>query len=114
MNARLTRRQAQITDLVATGRTVKEVANVLGISTQTAFNTLPLIYERTKVPHNLSALAIWRVCTRHGIELPEFIRKAGAMVFLALFMTTMTIENEFTRLRRSRGRRTEYEYVIEN
>ena len=116
MNVMLTRRQTDIVDLVATGRTVKEVADVLDLSQQTIFNTLSLIYNRIKIPRNLSALAIWRVCTQHSIELPDFIRRAGATAFLILFTLTMNIDNEFTRLRRCRARvrRNEYEIVIEN
>lgn len=106
----LTHRQIELVDMVATGRTIKEVADVLKISPQTVFNTLSKIYDKLSIPHNLSSLAIWRVCTRHSIELPEFIRKAGAFILLALFTLTLTsIDNEYVRSMRcrTRARRTE-------
>lgn len=101
----LTANQLQIADGVATGRTVKEVAAMLHKQPQTIFNTLAKIYDALQIPHNLSALAVWRVCTLNKIELPEFIRGAGAVVLLAIFLTTIDIREENTmRARNRRGR----------
>lgn len=109
----LTPNQTRIADAVATGRTVKEVADFLNRSPQTIFNTLSSIYERLSIPHNISALAVWRICSVHKLELPEFIRKTGALTLLLLFATTIMTQDD-TMYRRSgtrRARRSDIEII---
>lgn len=108
----LTPNQAAIADAVATGRTIKEVAYFLRKSPQTVFNTLSKMYERLDIPHNLSALAVWRVCTLHGIEIPEFIRSAKALSLALLVMMQIAFEDGNTQRVRRSGRRGRYDFEI--
>ncbi len=111
MNSNLTVKQIEIVDAVATGRTIKEVADYLGKAPQTVFNMLSVIYDRLRIPHNLSALAVWRICTTNNIELPEFIRRCGAAALLVLFLTTIGHHGDVWR-RGLRARESEIEAIF--
>jgi DNA-binding CsgD family transcriptional regulator len=111
MNSNLTIKQIEIVDAVATGRTIKEVADYLGKAPQTVFNMLSVIYDRLRIPHNLSALAVWRICTTNNIELPEFIRRCGAAALLVLFLTTIGHHGDVWR-KGTRARENEMEVAF--
>ncbi len=104
----------RVSEAFASGRTTKEVADHLCKSTSTVVSQLQSIYEKKSIPHNLNALVIWYMCQLHEIELPEFMRKAGATLLLALFLSTLQTDNDITRRsRRVRGRRTRTEYNMQ-
>lgn len=107
----LTSNQISIADAVATGRTIKEVADYLNKTPRTVFNTLSKIYEQLSIPHNVSALAVWRVCTLHSIEIPEFIRKSGAVMMMIVFSYTLFQAEHQERTRRF-SRRCRYDCEI--
>ena len=84
--AKLTRRQAEITELVAWGSTQKDVANMLGICANTVDNHLQEIYIRTGVS-KMNELAAWWFCTQFNISfnLSPLARRSIATLLFCLF-----------------------------
>lgn len=116
----LTRRQAEITELIAWGATTKDVANILHRSTRTIENTIRSVYERTGVT-KVNELSAWYFCTHYSIPLTmsPLIRRTVAVVLLAIFSMFFNVEskNLYTRARRveeicARARRSEDCYPI--
>jgi len=111
----LTRRQAEVTELIAWGATTKNVANILNRSTRTIENTIRSVYERTGVT-KVNELSAWYFCTHYNIPLTmsPLIRRTVAVVLLAVFSMFINAEskNLYLRARRvdnicARARRSE-------
>ena len=122
MNANivLTRRQAEIMELIAWGATKKDVARYCRIATRTVENHVRNIYEKTGVTkvNELSALYF---CIHYCIPLTmsPLIRRSMAVVLLVIFSTFINLEsnNLYLRARRveqlsARPRRSEELYLI--
>ena len=109
----LTPEEIRVAECCTTGRTTKEMADHLGKSVHTIFRQIQSIYEKARIPHNLTSLAVWYLCRTHGIALPEFIRRCGASLLLALFLTTVTHTDDLYRRSRRSRRAREYEWIIE-
>ena len=111
MSSKLTPQEWRVVAAFATGRVTKEVSKHLCKSSSTVINQLQSIYKKLNIPHNIGALVVWYMCKKNNLELPEFIRKAGAIILLAIFFSTLQTENDIARrARRGRGRRTRTEY----
>ena len=112
--AKLTRRQAEITELVAWGSTQKDVANMLGICANTVDNHLQEIYIRTGV-RKMNELAAWWFCTQFNIRfnLSPLARRSIATMLFCLFCygEYITTTDDYT-VNRNARRRTKTEYRL--
>ncbi len=59
MNHKLSPREAQIIQLIALGRTHKEIGRDLGIAEQTSRNHTKVLYRKLGATSNANAVAIW-------------------------------------------------------
>lgn len=86
-NATLTRRESQITELIAWGATYKDVSNLLSISPRTVENTVRSAKEKTGVT-KVNELSAWYFCTHFNISfnLSPLQRSIIALVFLMLWL----------------------------
>jgi DNA-binding CsgD family transcriptional regulator len=66
-NVKLTKREAEIAELLAWGAAKKEVANTLYISTRTVENTARNIYEKIAI-QKATELCVWWFCTHCGVS----------------------------------------------
>lgn len=66
LNAKLTRRETEVAELLAWGATKKEVADKLFVSTRTIENTARSIYAKTGV-QKATELCVWWFCTKCGV-----------------------------------------------
>ncbi|WP_352423457.1 helix-turn-helix transcriptional regulator [Proteiniphilum sp.] len=87
LNAQLTRRERDITELLAWGASKKEVANHLFISERTVENHTRNIYEKTGCS-KVNELSAWWFCFRFRIplSLSPLGRKIVAVVVLATYI----------------------------
>ena len=83
----LTKREAQIAELIAWGASKKEVANKLFISEYTVDNHLRKVYSKTKV-NKANELSAWWFCTRFHIsfDLSPFKKTIIAGALLLCFI----------------------------
>ena len=91
----LSRREAEIAELVSWGGTVKDVSNRLYISPRTVETTIRTIYKKTGVT-KVNELSAWFFCTHFNIsfELSPLKRQLVAVLFLLLFVPSEFISNQ--------------------
>ena len=99
----LTKAEKKVAICYAFGLIGKEVADKLNISYSTQATHVQHIYEKANIPHNETSLVAWFFRTHFGISTEDLLRQLGAMVFLALFLTTF-IEPRSNYARSSRAR----------
>ncbi len=107
MNAvNLTKREAEIAELLAWGATKKDVANRLFVSERTVENHTRNIYEKTGVT-KINELSAWWFCTTFNIsfDLSPLKRSAIATCLLLLVLFQMVTNGESI-IRASRSART--------
>lgn len=66
-NAVLTRREAQIAEMIAWGFAKKEIALLLARSEKTIDNTAQKIYGKAQV-NSAPQLSAWHFCTKHKVS----------------------------------------------
>jgi DNA-binding CsgD family transcriptional regulator len=99
----LTKAEKKVAMCYASGLIGKEVADKLGISYSTQSTHIQHIYEKANIPHNEASLVAWFFRTYFKISTDDLFRQLGAMIFLALFLTTF-IEPRSNYARSSRAR----------
>lgn len=89
----LTRREAEIAELIAWGATKKDVANILNRSPRTIENIARSVYEKTGVT-KVNELSAWYFCTHFNISLTlsPLIRRTLATLLLIVFCASMSTE----------------------
>jgi DNA-binding CsgD family transcriptional regulator len=103
-DAALTKREKQITRLLAWGAIKKEIADQLCISVHTVENHVRNIFEKTGCT-KANELSAWYFCTEYKIsfKLSPFARQSIAIILLALFTYgEITETHDFLRARRCR------------
>lgn len=114
LNAQLTKREAQIAEMIAWGAAKKEIANALFISERTTENHTRNIYEKTGVGKS-NELSAWWFCSRFKIslDLSPMNRKVGSLILLAIFTISLCNLNiNYIRTRGSRRQEQELEIII--
>lgn len=116
LEARLTKRQDQVLELIATGCQQKEAAEILHISVKTIDNHVQAIKQRISV-NNDRELTVFYFCRRFAIPYAVVAIKKGTSVLLLYIILTIQIYyGDSFQARRARtvrsGRR--YEYVTDN
>ncbi len=88
----LTKREAEIAELLAWGATKKDVANRLFVSERTIENHTRSIYEKTGVT-KINELSAWWFCTTFHIsfDLSPLTRSTIATFMLLLVLFQMTV-----------------------
>lgn len=124
-SAKLTAREAEVIELIATGNSQKEIAGVLHISALTVDAHLKSIKTKTHLQKVTELTAAW-FCRRYNLPsftLPENIRRRISVALLALSVFTAVMHTtEFIRVnpvsttgraitRTIRTRTTEYDYL---
>lgn len=89
--AQLTRREREITELIAWGATKKEVAGHLFISERTVENHTRNIYQKTGC-NKVNELSAWWFCSRFRIpmSLSPIARRIGASIILIIYIFGVT------------------------
>lgn len=87
LNAELSKREAQVAELLAWGAAKKEVADKLFISTRTVENTARNIYAKTGV-QKATELCVWWFCTKCGVPISKdpLKRAFGAVILLCILI----------------------------
>jgi DNA-binding CsgD family transcriptional regulator len=86
LKANLTRRERDITELLAWGASKKEVASHLYISERTVENHARNIYEKTGC-NKVNELSAWWFCFRFRIPMSlSPIRRIAASIMLAIYV----------------------------
>lgn len=121
LRAELTRREAQIAELLAWGAAKKEVADLLRISPRTVENTARHIYEKIGI-QKATELCVYWFCAKCGVSPSKdplkraFIALALLLIFIPAELHAQTANNDDDALqpcttrvvsRTVRGRRTE-------
>lgn len=109
LNAELSKREAQVAELLAWGAAKKEVADKLFISTRTVENTARNIYAKTGV-QKATELCVWWFCTKCGVPISKdpLKRAFGAVILLCILIPRELSGNgDFFRIGRGRTSRTE-------
>lgn len=104
----LTKREAEIAELLAWGATKKDVANTLFVSERTVENHTRNIYEKTGVT-KINELSAWWFCTNFHIsfDLSPLTRRAIATCLLVLVVFQMTFNSDaIIRAQRTQARTT--------
>ena len=104
----LTKREAEIAELLAWGATKKDVANTLFVSERTVENHTRNIYEKTGVT-KINELSAWRFCTNFHIsfDLSPLTSRAIATCLLVLVVFQMTFNSDtIIRAQRTQARTT--------
>ena len=106
--ATLTKREAEVAELLAWGAAKKEVADILYISTRTVENTARSIFAKCNI-QKATELCVWWFCTHCGVsfELSPIKRVVGIIVLIAFFHCNIVEANDFEKYyRRTRSERT--------
>ncbi|MDR1652884.1 MAG: helix-turn-helix transcriptional regulator [Prevotellaceae bacterium] len=127
INAILTKREAEIAELLAWGAAKKEVANKLYISTRTVENTARSIFEKINI-QKATELCVWWFCTKFDISFDLSPVKRAIIASLILFAFTQnilyvnhveryyrTVRNERTLYRQRniiRRNETDFDYLL--
>ena len=109
LNAELSKREAQVAELLAWGAAKKEVADKLFISTRTVENTARNIYAKTGV-QKATELCVWWFCTKCGVPISKdpLKRTFGAVILLCILIPRELSGNgDLFRIGRIRSSRTE-------
>ena len=110
LNAELSKREAQVAELLAWGAAKKEVADKLFISTRTVENTARNIYAKTGV-QKATELCVWWFCTKCGVPISKdpLKRAFGAVILLCILIPRELSGNgDFFRIGRGRTSRPKY------
>ena len=105
----LTKREAQIAELLAWGAAKKEVADHLKLSTRTIENTARNIYQKLKI-QKATELSVWYFCTHFNIsfELNPIRRTIIAVIFMITILPYEISGNDiYKRTNRRRNTRIE-------
>lgn len=109
LQAKLSAREIEIAETVGFGRSKKEAADFLGISTKTVDNTIQSIFSKIGIS-KCTELTIFCFCRKFNIPLSMCVpaRQFIAACFLALFaFGEMNHTSDIYRVRRGRNRNTE-------
>jgi len=88
----LTKREAEIAELLAWGAAKKEVADTLYISTRTVENTARNIFVKCGI-QKATELCVWWFCTQCGVSFEMSpIKRAVSIVILFFFIQSNIIE----------------------
>jgi DNA-binding CsgD family transcriptional regulator len=92
-NVKLTKREAEIAELLAWGAAKKEVADTLYISTRTVENTARNIYEKINI-QKATELCVWWFCTHCGVsfDLSPVKRAIISLIIIIAFIHSDIIE----------------------
>lgn len=87
LNAKLSKRESQIAELLAWGASKKEVVDKLFVSTRTIENTARNIYAKIGI-QKATELCVWWFCTKCGVpvSLDPLKRAFIAVVLLIAFV----------------------------
>ncbi|MCL1933571.1 MAG: LuxR C-terminal-related transcriptional regulator [Candidatus Azobacteroides sp.] len=109
-DATLTKREAEIAELLAWGAAKKEVACTLYISTRTVENTTRNIYDKIGI-QKATELCVWWFCSKCGVSWDlSPVKRTVSIIVLFFFIQSNVIEaNESKRYFRSRPR---YERIV--
>ncbi len=104
----LTKREAQIAELLAWGAAKKEVADRLNLSTRTIENTARSIYQKLEI-QKATELSVWYFCTKYSISFDlSPLKKTIAAFLIAILLPYELAGNDIMRSFRSRrAERTE-------
>lgn len=104
--AKLTRREQEITELLAWGASKSYVAKVLFISVRTVENHARNIFEKTGVT-KINELSAWWFCTRFHISDLSPIKKqiVATALIIILAPSVLHIDNSIVRTQRARTTR---------
>ena len=105
----LTKREAQIAELLAWGAAKKEVADHLKLSTRTIENTARNIYQKLEI-QKATELSVWYFCTHFNIsfELNPIRRTIIAVIFMITILPYEISGNDiYKRTNRRRNTRIE-------
>jgi DNA-binding CsgD family transcriptional regulator len=105
IGAILTKREREVTELMAWGAAKKEVADMLGISTRTVENTARKIYEKINI-QKATELSVWWFCTHCGVsfDLSPIKRKLIAVALLLIIIPQLTFVEKDIQLPKRRAR----------
>ena len=119
LNAVLTKRENEVTKLIAWGATKKDVANILNRSIRTIENTCRNIFEKTGVT-KVNELSAWFFCHEFNISLdfsPLKQRVAALSMFILVLFEIFNFNASDMRGRKSiarvQGRKAKTEQRIE-
>ncbi|MDR1459699.1 MAG: helix-turn-helix transcriptional regulator [Bacteroidales bacterium] len=92
-NTPLTRREAEVAELLAWGAAKKEVSDRLFISTRTVENTARNIYAKIGI-QKATELCVWWFCTQCGVsfELSPIKRAIAACILIIAFSNSHIFE----------------------
>lgn len=105
----LTKREAQIAELLAWGAAKKEVADHLNLSPRTIENTARNIYQKLEI-QKATELSVWYFCTHFNIsfELNPIRRTIIAVIFMITILPYEISGNDiYKRTNRRRNTRIE-------
>lgn len=105
----LTKREAQIAELLAWGAAKKEVADHLKLSPRTIENTARNIYQKLEI-QKATELSVWYFCTHFNIsfELNPIKRTIIAVIFMITILPYEIAGNDiYKRTNRRRNTRIE-------
>jgi DNA-binding CsgD family transcriptional regulator len=105
-NAVLTKREAEIAELLAWGAAKKEVADSLYISTRTVENTARNIYVKIGI-QKATELCVWWFCTKHGVswDLSPIKRTVCTIILLVFIQSNIMEAHKFERYYRRNNSR---------
>lgn len=92
LNAKLSKRESQIAELLAWGASKKEVADKLFVSTRTIENTARNIYAKIGI-QKATELCVWWFCTMCGVPVSLDPLKR---VFIAVVLLIAFVPRELT------------------
>lgn len=101
--ATLTKREAQIAELLAWGAAKKEVADRLELSTRTIENTARNIYQKLEI-QKATELSVWYFCTKYSIsfDISPLKKTIIAVFFMFTLIPYELAGNDILRTFRSR------------
>lgn len=106
LNAKLTKRETEIAELLAWGAAKKEVADKLFISQRTVDATARNIYEKVGI-QKATELCVWWFCTKCGVPVSlDPLKRAGIAIILLLVFIPRELSGNGDVFRVGRGRRS--------
>lgn len=101
LDAKLGKRQMEVAECIGFGYSIKETADMLGMSTETVKSTLKVVYAKVGI-QKATELSKFVFCRRFDIPLSlcQPARQIIASAFLILFVSTMFTHDDFCRTRR--------------
>jgi DNA-binding CsgD family transcriptional regulator len=105
-NAVLTKREAEIAELLAWGAAKREVADSLYISTRTVENTARNIYVKIGI-QKATELCVWWFCSKHGVswDLSPIKRTVCIIILLVFIQSNIMEAHKFERYYRRNNNR---------